>query len=138
MLRYTSGVESKMLALKVEALTYAPTVFSHCQHCEVTFHEVGLGGQVRREQMREALPDDLREEFSALCDWLHGLLERYGSQIEVKVIDIASMLGVWKSLRYGIHTYPAVIVAGESKHIGRDLALAELEIERRLSAGTRR
>jgi hypothetical protein len=127
-----------MPRLRIEALTYAPTVFYHCQHCEVTFQEVGLGGKVRREQMREGLPDDLQEEFGALCDWLHGLLERYGNQIEVKVIDIASMLGVWKSLRYRIRDYPAVIVAGQSKHVGSDLALAELEIERRLSAGTRR
>lgn len=125
-----------MPALTVEALTYAPTVFSHCQHCEVTFQEVGLGRQVHREQLREGLPDDLRVQFAALSDWLHGLLERYGQQIEVKVIDVASMLGVWKSLRYGIHTYPAVIIAGESKHVGDDLAVAELEIERRLSVGT--
>jgi hypothetical protein len=125
-----------MPALTVEALTYAPTVFSHCQHCEVTFQEVGLGRQVHREQLHEGLPDDLRVQFAALSDWLHGLLERYGQQIDVKVIDVASMLGVWKSLRYGIHSYPAVIIAGESKHVGDDLAVAELEIERRLSVGT--
>jgi hypothetical protein len=123
-----------MPALTVEALTYAPTVFFHCQHCEVTFQEVGLGRQVHREQVREGLPEDLQAQYAALSDWLHGLLERHGRQIEVKVIDVASMLGVWKSLRYGIRTYPAVIVAGESKHVGDDLALAELEIERRLSA----
>jgi hypothetical protein len=29
-----------------------------------------------------------------------------------------------------------VIIAGESKHVGDDLAVAELEIERRLSAAT--
>jgi cytosine/adenosine deaminase-related metal-dependent hydrolase len=125
-----------MPALTVEALTYAPTVFMHCQHCEVTFQEVGLGRHVHREQLREGLPDDLQVQFAELSDWLHELLTRYGRQIDVKVIDVASMLGVWKSLRHGIRTYPAVIIGGESTHVGEDLAVAELEIERRLGAHT--
>src|SRR5438105_3377293 len=53
-------------ALTVRVYTYAPTVFTHCQHCEVAFGEVGIGAAVRREEAANALPHDLATEFARL------------------------------------------------------------------------
>ena len=39
-----------MAPLSIEVLTYAPTEFFHCMHCEVTMQAVGLGQAVHREQ----------------------------------------------------------------------------------------
>ncbi|MGH2488650.1 MAG: hypothetical protein ACRDFR_03405, partial [Candidatus Limnocylindria bacterium] len=47
----------------VQVITYAPTVFYHCQHCELTFQEMGLGERLRRQEAAESLPDDLAQEF---------------------------------------------------------------------------
>jgi hypothetical protein len=121
--------------VRVEVITYAPTVYTHCQHCEVAFGQAGIGARLHREQARDSLPGELRMEFAALADWVHHLDERHGSSIEVRVIDAASIHGFWKSLRYRARTYPAVVVDGEDRYIGADrLSLAEADIERRVAA----
>jgi hypothetical protein len=118
----------------VDVLTYAPTVFTHCQHCEVAFGQAGIGDRIHREQARESLPQDLRSEFAAVAEWAHGLVVRHGSQIDIRVIDAASIRGFLTTLRYGTRRYPAVIVEGEDRFVGADLPLAEAEIERRVAA----
>lgn len=119
-----------MRPVRVEVITYAPTFFYHCQHCELTFREMGVGAAVHREQAREALPEDLRQEYQALSLWAHDLVERFEGKVMVKVIDAASLEGFWKSLRHGIRRYPAVIVQGTDKFIGIDLRTALPSIER--------
>ena len=68
-----------MKPVTIEVITYAPTVFYHCQHCELTFQEMGIGEKLRREEAAAALPDDLARDFQALSDWVHRLLERFGT-----------------------------------------------------------
>jgi hypothetical protein len=121
-----------MRPVQVEVITYTPTFFYHCQHCELTFQEMGVGEAVHREQAREALPEDLRLEFQALSLWAHDLVERFGRSLRVRVVDAASIEGFWKSLRYGIRRYPAVIVQGRDKFVGTDLDLALPAIERQV------
>jgi hypothetical protein len=118
-----------MRPVRVEVITYTPTFFFHCQHCELTFQEMGVGGAVHREQAREALPEDLRQEFQALSLWAHDLVERFGRSVRLRVLDAASIEGFWKSLRHGIRRYPAVIIEGKDKFVGPDLHLALSAIE---------
>jgi hypothetical protein len=120
--------------VRVEVLAYAPTFFFHCQHCEVAFGQTSVGEQVRRDQARESLPTDLREEFARLADWVHRLLERHGRRIDVRVIDAASVQGVWKSLRYRTRAYPVAVIEGTDAYAGPELTLAEADIERRVAA----
>jgi hypothetical protein len=108
--------------IRVEVIAYAPTAFYHCQHCEVAFQEVGVGQRIHREQVAHALPDDLAQDYQGVSDWVRALAEHYKGAVIVKVIDAASLEGFWKSLRYGVRRYPAVIVEGKDKHVGADLA----------------
>jgi hypothetical protein len=123
-----------MRPLDVQVITYAPTVFSHCQHCELAFQEMGIGERLRRQEAAEALPDDLLGEYQALSDWVHGLLQKHGRRVKVTVVDAASIEGVVKSLRYGIRHYPAVILGKGEKRVGTDFASLDPIIERRLAA----
>lgn len=118
--------------LSVQVVTYAPTLFRHCQHCEVAFEGVGLAERMHRNEARDALPDDLAAEFQLVSDWVHGLLERQGPRVAVSVIDAASIEGVWKSLRHGLRRYPAVIVDNRAKAIGTDFRAADALIDDRL------
>jgi hypothetical protein len=122
-----------MKPLRVEVITYAPTVFYHCQHCELAFQEMGLGERLRREEAAAALPDDLARDFQALSDWIHRLLERHGKRVRVKVVDAASIEGVIESLRHRIGRYPAVILDGSETRSGSDLAAVDRDIEARLA-----
>lgn len=122
--------------VRVEIIALAPTVFFHCQHCELIFQHAGFGDAVRREEARHALPDDLRDEFQHLSNWVHSLWMRYGRRIRVDVIDAASLEGVWKSFRYRVRRYPAIVVDGRDVHIGLDFDVMEPVIERHVRAVT--
>ena len=127
-----------MRPVKVQVITYAPTVFLHCQHCELTFREMGLGERLRREEAREALPPELRVEYQRVSEWVHDLVHRFGSRIRVKVVDAASIEGVWKSFRHRARRYPAVIVEPAdrevAKHVDTDLDSATRVVERYVTA----
>lgn len=116
----------------VEVLALAPTAFYHCQHCEITFREMGIGERVQREHAKESLPDDLREEFHALSDWIHGAYERYGGRIRIKVVDAASIEGFVKSIKYRARTYPTIVINGE-KHVQPDLQDLDRTLDRHLT-----
>src|SRR5919106_1694634 len=122
----------------VQVITYAPTIFLHCQHCELTFREMGLGDRLRREEASQALPADLRADFQRVSEWVHNLVHGFGNRIRVKVIDAASIEGVWKSFRFRARRYPAVIVEGVDRDVGRqvvtDLESARDVVERYVTA----
>jgi hypothetical protein len=122
--------------VEVEIVTYAPTVFYHCQHCEIAFGRTSIGESVHREQARAALPDDLREQFQDVSNWVHDLAERFGNRIRVKVVDAASIEGVLKSLRYRVRKYPAVIVARRDKQVGTDFQALTPVIEKHVAAAS--
>ena len=90
-----------MKPLRVMVITYAPTVFRHCQHCEVAFEGMGLGERIHRAEARDALPADLALEFQGVSDWVHALIERHGPRLAIDVVDAASIEGFWRSLRHG-------------------------------------
>jgi hypothetical protein len=123
-----------MKPVSVQVITYAPTVFYHCQHCELTFQEMGIGERLRRREAAEALPDDLTREFQVVSDWVHGLLERHGRRVRVDVLDAASIRGFVTSLRHRVGRYPAVIVDGHDKKIGLDFAALDPLIDRKVAA----
>jgi hypothetical protein len=126
-------VNGQTRPVSVEVVVYAPTAFFHCQHCELTFGEVGLGERIRREQARSALPEDLGLEFQVLSDWIRGLIERHGRQVHVRVVDAASIRGFATALRHRIGRYPAVILDGREKLEPAELATLDPLIDRRVA-----
>jgi hypothetical protein len=112
------GLGSAMGAVDVQVITYAPTAFYHCQHCEIAFGQVGLGQSIHREQAQKALPADLLEDFARLSRRLHDLKERFGDRVRVRVVDAASLEGFFKSLRFRIRRYPALVVDGVRRDPG--------------------
>jgi hypothetical protein len=129
------------LPLSVEVVAYAPTLFRHCQHCEVAFQGIGVAERMHREEAKDALPEDLTAEFQRLSDWIHELLNRHGSRVAVTVIDAASIEGVWKSIRHGLRRYPAVILDNHQTPTGASLealdALIDEDLEGRAAIGPR-
>ena len=102
-----------MEAVDVQVITYAPTAFYHCQHCEIAFGQVGLGASIHREQAREALPSELLDDYARLSEAMRDLKGHFGERVRVRVVDAASLEGFFKSLRFRARRYPAVIVDGK-------------------------
>jgi hypothetical protein len=122
-----------MPPLSVKVIAYAPTIFRHCQHCEVAFEGLGLGERMHRAEARDALPADLAEEFQRISDWVHALIERHGPRLAVSVVDAASIEGVWSSLRHRVRRFPAVIVNGRETYPGSDLGRIDAIVDERLA-----
>ena len=120
----------------VQVITYAPTVFSHCQHCEVAFGEVGLGERIRREEAASALPPDLALDFARMSDWIRGIVDRHGARIHVEVIDAASVEGMLASVRRRLWRHPAVVVDDQVIPISAAYEAAEPAIERAIARRT--
>lgn len=96
--------------LVVEIIAYAPTAFYHCTHCEIAWREVGMSNQAHKEQLQNSLPEDLTKDYLAVSEWVKDVFRRYCDQVVIKMVDAASLEGVWLSLRHGARRYPAVII----------------------------
>jgi hypothetical protein len=125
-----------MKPVGVQVIAHAPTIFFHCQHCELTFQEMGIGEKIRREEAAQALPGDLRREYAEISAWLHELAHRFGPKVRVKLVDVASIEGFFKSLIHRARHYPTVVVDGPHRFVGTDLEEARRVIERYITAPT--
>jgi hypothetical protein len=124
-------ISMRLEPLTVEIVTYLPTEFFHCTHCEVVFQQVGIGQKIHAEQREAALPKDLEAELGRLSTWVDELTVRHPGQIELKIIDVASLEGVLKTLRYRLRSFPVVIIGGKEKIVG-DLDAGRQAVERHL------
>jgi hypothetical protein len=120
--------------LMVEIIAYAPTAFYHCTHCEVAWREMGISNHIHEEQIKSSLPDDLTQDYQAISDWVREIFRLHCDGVVVKVIDAASPEGLFKSLRYRLRHYPAVVVDHQQRFQTRALDLAGQEIARRMNA----
>jgi hypothetical protein len=120
--------------VRVEILTYAPTEFYHCQHCEFVWDSVGFGRGVRAEQRAAGLPADLQAEYAAISDWVAETHQRYGDRIRFDVIDVASIEGVFKAIRHRARRFPAFVVNGSERIIGFDRRRLDAALAQRLGS----
>ena len=120
----------------VTIITYAPTTFYHCQHCELTFQEVGLGERLHRQEAAQSLPEDLAREFAQLSEWARELIHRHGPRVHLDVLDAVSIRGILSSLRHGAFRHPVAIVDGRSMSLRTpdEYRQVDAAIDRRLSA----
>ena len=103
----------------LEILSPVPTTYRQCQHCETLYDQSGIGAKVQQEILRE-YPAEMEAEYRQLSAWIAAISQQYGQQIMIRLIDLQSGLGLWKSLRYWVRQYPAFIVNGKTKYIGWD------------------
>lgn len=119
--------------LLVEIIAYAPTAFYHCTHCEVAWREMGATNKIHEDQFKTSLPAELAGDYQQVSDFVRELFRRHCDQVLVKVIDVASVEGFWKTLRYGVRRYPAVIVGGRKRFAGEKFLEAGEEIDREIA-----
>jgi len=108
-----------MKPIQLEIVTKVVTFFDHCRRCQILFDQAGLDKKVHQKEMEE-YPPDLKEEYTKLSDWIQELNHLYKHRVLIKLIDVQSPLGIYKSLRYWIRTYPTFIVEGKETYTGWD------------------
>jgi len=118
-----------MRPILLEIVTKVITTYDHCRHCEVFFDEAGLDKKFHQKEMDE-YPPDLKEEYIKLSDWIRELNRLYKHRLMIKLIDVQSLLGIYKSLRYRIRKYPTFIVEGKETYTGWDKTQLESLLDR--------
>ena len=104
----------------------APTLqgLGMCIACELVMAEADMGDHPADRALDE-YPQEWKEEYQRLTDWVYDLAHRYGDRIRIKVIDPQSPEGLLKSLRYRVRSYPTWVVDGKTRVVGWDLESLE-------------
>jgi hypothetical protein len=94
---------------------------------------MGLGRKIHREQLASGLPDDLARQFHSISEWAHTVPERFGPSVTIRLVDVASIEGFFKSLIHRLGRYPAFLVDGR-RYVGSDFGRVDALIAERLCA----
>jgi hypothetical protein len=97
--------------VKLEIIGLMPTLFSH-RRCHILARQCGL--DLISSQLQE-YPKSTRKLYFKVSELAWKVLEDFGGQVDVQVIDTASFKGLWKAVRYRIGQTPAFIVNGKQK-----------------------
>ena len=122
-----------MKPLLLEVISVVPSLYGLCPSCEFFSDEADLKAQRDKEDLN-AYPEHVKEEYLFLSGWIRELVQKYGQQILIKLIDAQSLQGFYKSARFFIRKYPAFIVNHNGKYSGRDKAELDALIRRHLDA----
>jgi hypothetical protein len=125
-----------MQPVRLEVVSRVITTFDHCRHCEFLFKEAGLDEKHHQAEMDE-YPADVKVEYVQLCNWIRELVRRYQDQLVIRLIDVQSLLGLYKSLRYRIRKYPCFIVAGKEVYTGWDKGELQSLLDKHLRTAAR-
>jgi hypothetical protein len=107
--------------INLEVIALLISGAKHCSHCQNFFDDAGISQQVQQEQLN-SYPEEMWQDYARLSQMVRDLSARYGDQLRIILIDPHSPLGLWKSLRHWVRTYPTFIVNGQAKYTGWDLA----------------
>ncbi len=108
-----------MKPIMLETVTRVLTTYDHCRHCEVFFDQAGFDKKFHQKEVNE-YPPELKEEVVKLSEWIKELTRLYKHRLLIKLIDIQSLLGIYKSLRHRIRRYPTFIIEGKEVYTGWD------------------
>jgi hypothetical protein len=122
-----------MKPITLEIVTRVLTTFGHCRHCEVIFDEVDFAQKFHQKDVND-YPPDLADEYLRLSDWIRELTHLYQHRLLIKIIDVQSFLGVYKSLRHWIRKYPTFIVEGKETYTGWDKDQLEHLLDKHIQA----
>jgi len=113
-----------MKPILLEIVTNVMTSFGQCRRCKILFDQAGFDQKLHQKEMDE-YPPDLKEELAKLSAWIRELNQLYKHRLSIKLIEAPSPLGIYKSLRHRIRTYPTFIVEGKETYAGWDKSQLE-------------
>lgn len=110
-----------MPTINLEVIAPLISGAKHCSHCQSFFDDAGISQRVLEEELN-AYPEEMWQDYARLSQMVRDLSTRYGNQLRIILIDPHSPMGLWKSVRHWVRTYPTFIVNGQAKYTGWDLA----------------
>lgn len=124
-----------MKPVLLEIVTKLITFEDHCGHCKILFDEAGIEETIYQKEIEE-YPPEIKEESIKLYQWIRELRHLYRHRLLIKLIAAQSLLGFYKSLKYGIRTYPSFIVEGKEVYSGWEKGRVEELIDQYLKSSS--
>jgi len=122
-----------MKPISLEIVAGMITNLGHCRHCNIIFDEAGLNGKVH-QKANEEYPPEFIEESKRLSEWIKELRQLYKHRLLIRLIEVKSFQGFYKSLRHRIRKYPGFIVEGKETYIGWDKQKLEELLDKYIKA----
>jgi hypothetical protein len=110
-----------MRTIDVEVIAHLVSGAKHCQSCQMFLDDAGIAQQVHKEELN-SYPEEVWQDYARLSQMVRELSQRYGDQLRIVLIDPYSPMGLWKSVRHWVRTYPTFIVNGQTKYSGWDVS----------------
>jgi hypothetical protein len=107
--------------INVEVIAPLISGAKHCSHCQNFIDDAGISQRIQDEELN-SYPEEMWRDYSRLSQMVRDLSARYGDQLRIILIDPHSPMGLWKSVRHWVRTYPTFIVNGQKKYAGWDLS----------------
>ncbi len=126
--------KEKLLAkpIRVEVLAKMLGVQTEeCKNCRLVFEEAGLKSKFHNQEINQ-YPDEIKEEVLRLSDWIRDLVRRYPNNVQFKIIDAMTPLGIYKMLRHRIRKLPGFIIEHRKTYSGWDTRTLEALINQHL------
>ena len=114
-------VLAKMLGVQTE----------ECKNCRLVFEEVGLKSKFHNQEINQ-YPDDIKNEVLRLSDWIRDLVRCYPNNVQFKIIDAMTPLGVYKIFRHRIREFPSFIIEHRKTYSGWNTRVLEALINEHL------
>lgn len=109
-----------MPTIDVEVIAPLVAGMKHCQSCQVFIDDADISKRIQDEELK-SYPEEMWRDYARLSQMVRDLTGRYGNQVRIVLIDPHSPMGLWKSLRHWVRTYPTFIVNGGAKYTGWDV-----------------
>jgi len=110
--------------IEVEVIAPLISGMKHCQQCQAFTEDAGISQRIQQEEL-DSYPGEVWQDYARLSEQVRDLLRRYRGQLRITLIDPHSPMGLWKSLRHWIRSYPTFIVNGRAKCSGWDLTVLD-------------
>jgi len=117
-----------MQPIQLDVISPLPEGWGLCSSCEILITQARLE-QAPIERSLDEYPSEWQADFHRLSALIFDLASRYRDRVRIRVYDPRSLRGLIKALRYGVHRYPAFVIAGRARVIGWDQAMLERSLQ---------
>lgn len=103
----------------IEVIMPLPEGWGICLSCEMLMARAQMD-KAPYERGLDEYPPEWKEDFQRFSTLIENLSFRYGDDVLIRIFDPRSVQGLWKSLRYGVRSYPTFIFEKSEKICGWD------------------
>jgi hypothetical protein len=108
------------VAIQLEIVAPLVSGLKHCQQCTPFLDDAGVSEAINRRELG-SVPDEVWQEYVRLSALVRDLSQRYGTGLQIRLVDPQTPGGFWKSLRHWVRTYPTFIIDGRRAVTGWDI-----------------